>query len=146
MTHTDSKSRSLHIANSFREVSALLINSLLGGSAAVYQCTEDYRKLVIPPQSAADRRFVRSVNADAFSDLLLVARKDGDAKASILSPHDLSLLIAGGKGQMNTLQASEQPMVMARPLTFGENLLGLVVMQVDPKPIDEGQALRSRAT
>lgn len=120
-----------------------MINSVLGGSAAVYLCTDDNRKLIIPPKSAADQRFVRSVNADAFSDLRLVAGKGNEAKASILSPRDVSLLIAGGKGRTNTLPASEQLVVMARPLTSGGNLLGLVVMHVDPKPIDEVQALKN---
>lgn len=143
MTHTDSKSRGLRVANSLREVSALLTNSLLGGSAVVYLCTEDNHKLVIPPKSAADQRFVRSVNADAFSDLRLVAGKGDEAKASILSPRDLSLLIAGGKDRTDTLPASEQPVVMARPLTSGENLLGLLVMHVGPKPVDEVQAFKN---
>lgn len=143
ITHTESESRGLRVTNSLHEVSALLTNSLLGGSAAVYLCTEGNCKLVITPKSAADQRFVKSVDADAFSDLTLVAGKGHEAKASILSSRDLSLLMAGGKGRTDTLPSSEQPVVMARPLTSGENLLGLLVMHVGPQLVDEVQALKN---
>ena len=143
MMPTDSESPGLRVAHSLREVSALLNNSLLGGSAAIYLCTDDKRKLVIAPKSAANQRFVRSVKTDAFSNLMLVAEKGAEAKASILSSHDLSLLLAGGKGRTDSLPASERPVVMARPLISGENLLGLLVMHIGPQPIDHEQALKN---
>jgi len=111
-------------------VFACLADSLPGSSAAVYLHEGEGGNLVLQKSNATKEIFVKSIPADAISDLSKKEESGGKPVAIIVSGEETARFLAGSRKDPDTI-------VVARPLFTGEERAGLLVVKLQQKPDDE---------
>ncbi len=131
-THTSRQDHKDYFLDSLWVVFTCLADALPGSDAAVYLYEGEGGNLILQKSSATKESFVKSVPADAISDMSKKEESDGQPVAMRVSEEETALFLAGSRKDPDTI-------VVARPLFTGEEHTGLLVVKLQQKPDDEAQ-------
>ncbi|UCH62999.1 MAG: diguanylate cyclase [Fidelibacterota bacterium] len=109
-----------------------LTDALPSSEAAVYLYEGEGENLVLQKSSAAKKIFIRSLPADAISDLSKTEESDGQPVPIRISDEEAARFLAGSRKGPDTL-------VIARSLSADEEHAGLLVVKLPQEPDDKAQ-------
>jgi len=131
-THTNRQHHKDYFLDSLWIVFTCLADYLPGSNAAVYLYEGEGGNLILQKSNATKKSFVKSIPADAISDMSKKKESGGQPVVMRVSEEETAQFLAGSRKIPDVI-------VMARPLLAGEEHTGLLVVKLQQKPDNEAQ-------